>query len=139
MEDPHYKDQIHDLSKKIDSLILGYKIGGLALLFLASLLNLGTNFVIPRFGQIYKDALGPDHPLPPLTDFILSFQTMVTCLALLWPLLGIFAAFRFPKISHVTMILTCLLLIVIAQITLTWLGLYMPMVVISDMGMSDTR
>jgi uncharacterized membrane protein YhaH (DUF805 family) len=130
-------EKIKEVSDKVDSLILGYKSWGLSLLLLTSALNLLATFQISKFGQIYKDVLGPEHPLPFPAKFLLHFTSLVIGLAVLWPTLGIIAVLRFKSISYVTIILSCLLVIVVAQITLTWFGLFMPMQSTTN-GMSDS-
>jgi len=138
MDESYFEERINELSDKINSLILGYKFAALALLFLFSLLNMSATLSISKFRQIFQDALGPDHPLPLLTSFFLEFQTLVTCLVFLWPTLGILAVFRFRKISHTTIAITCLLMVVIAQLALTWFSLFAPMTSLVE-GMSDQR
>jgi len=136
MSDTSVEAKISELSAKVDSLIFGYKVGALALLFLASLFNVGDTFSISHFRQIFQDAL-PGKPLPLLTNFLLEFQTLVTCLAVLWPALGLLSVFIFKKVSTTIIVITGLLIVVILQLALTWLGLFMPMVSLLN-GISDS-
>jgi len=135
MNDLSSDRKINELSDKVDALILGYKTGALVILFMFSLINVADTFSISYFRQVYQDAL-PGRPLPPITNFILGSQSLVTCLALVWPVLGLAAIFIPKKISTTIFFLTLLLFLVLFQIALNWLALFMPMISLVT-GMSN--
>jgi len=128
MSDWSTEDKLIELSAKVHSLTLGYKIFVLAALLLCSLLNLGAALSISSFDQIFKDALGPDHPLPLLTRIVLAGRIPLICFALLGPALGLLAAAKLKKIFHFVIVITFLLMVVIVQLTVTWISLFMPMI-----------
>jgi hypothetical protein len=127
MSDNSVEAKISELSAKVDSFILGHKIGGLAILIAFSIFNLADTFAISRFRQIFADAL-PGAPLPALTVFFLNHQTSVTFLAVLWPILGMVVVAGFKKPSSVMVLLYCFLILVIIQIVLNWTALFTPLV-----------
>jgi hypothetical protein len=125
--DESIEAKITALSAKVDSLILGYKVGGLALLFLFSLFNVGDTFAISHFRQIFADAL-PGKTFPALTNFFLGHQTLVTCVAVLLPALGLVAAFSFRKVSRTMIVTSLLMILVLLQIALNWIALFTPLI-----------
>ena len=44
--------------------------------------------MVPKFEQIYKDALAGSGPLPPLTQFIITARIALAIIDLGWPILG---------------------------------------------------
>jgi hypothetical protein len=116
------------LSDLLTKKIVRSKTEALAALFLFSAINFVVTLVIPKFGQIFRDALGPDYHLAPLTVFFLNSQTFIACLALLWPVLGIILAFKFKNIFLVKTVLVILLIVVVCQVALTLYGLSLGMV-----------
>jgi len=137
MTELDYEKRIEDLSIKVNWLILGYKIGITFLLVLSSLLNLGVAFTIPKFQQIFKDALGPDHPLPILTDCVIFGGSFLPLLALLWPILGIVSTWVSKKVYVTVTVPLFLLTLIVAQFVVTWISLFLPMTTIIT-GMGDT-
>ena len=125
--DESVEEKLGKLSAKVDSLILGFKVGGLAILIAFSLFNLMDSFAISRFRNIFADAL-PGAPLPALTVFFLNNQSFLTCLAVLWPVLGLVVLRIFKRTSVVLVMLTCFLILVILQIVLNWTALFTPLV-----------
>jgi hypothetical protein len=127
MSDLTSESKLNEISAKVDSLVQAYKFGALGLLVIFSLVNVIDTFAISYFRNLFRDALGPDHPLPFLTHLFLDFQALATCLAVLWPILGFLVAFKSKQISPSLFIPTGMLVIVIVQIVLTWIGLLTPM------------
>ena len=137
MSDWTTEDKLSELSAKIHSLVLGYKIFTLAALLLFSLLNLCAALSISNFEIIFKDALGPDHPLPLVTKIVIGGRIPAICLTLLWPVLGFLAVFKLKKIFHFVIAVTFLLMMVITQLAVTWTSLFMPMTSFIT-GMADS-
>src|ERR1700727_1254735 len=62
----------------------------LVILFILGVGNIFLQiFIIPKFEQIYKDAL-PGMQLPPLTEFIITARFALAIIDLGWPILGSF-------------------------------------------------
>jgi len=127
MDDCYYEDQINDLSEQTCALSCGYRVLALCLLIFFSVFNVGDMFMISRFHQLFQNALGPDHPLPFLTCIFLDGQSLVTGLAILWPILGVILALRIKNLGFSVTVLICLLIVVVIQICLTWVGFILPM------------
>jgi len=51
-------------------------------------------FIVPRFEQIFIDALGPDYPLPEITYIIFEARIPLALIGVIWPLVGIMACWR---------------------------------------------
>ena len=91
-------------------------------------------FIVPKFERIYVDALGPDHPLPGITYFIIGARIPLALIALAWPVLAIIAVQRRWRATGWIINLGYLFFFVL--IGLTVIALFMPMV--GDItGMSD--
>jgi len=50
--------------------------------------------IVPKFEQIFRDALGPDYPLPGITLFVLHARIPLTLVGVAWPAAGIGASWR---------------------------------------------
>ena len=50
-------------------------------------------FIVPKFEQIFQDAL-PGKPLPEVTDFIIAARIPLALVALIWPVAGFVAVWR---------------------------------------------
>ncbi|MEI9895402.1 MAG: hypothetical protein WDN28_16310 [Chthoniobacter sp.] len=83
-------------------------------------------FVIPRFEAIFHDMLGPE-PLPPLTAFVLRFQSLWLLLGVAYLLAAFYMAWRYrldgpPASPSVVMIL-----LTAAQVGLIIIALFLPL------------
>jgi len=82
-------------------------------------------FIVPKFEQIYADAL-PGRPLPPITIFVITARIVLAIIALGWPILGAVLVQQ-QKRSAILWnnigIVWCFL-----QIGVTTIALFLPMV-----------
>ncbi len=126
MSDASTEARIRELSAKVDLLIFSYRIGTLAVLFFLSFINVSDSFAITWFHGIYQDAL-PGKPLPPITEFLIHYHALVGGFALLCPVLGTFTALVIKNISASISCTTCIMIVIVLQITITWFFLILPM------------
>jgi type II secretory pathway component PulF len=93
------------------------------------LLSAGNIFlmvaVVPKFEQIYVDALGPDHPLPMVTNLIITWRIAIAILTACWPILGAVLV-RQQKTYAVLFYIGIIAMFLQAGITV--IALFMPMV-----------
>jgi hypothetical protein len=113
-------------SKKVDSMILSYKITGLVFLIFVSIPNMGISITISWYEHLFRGVLGPDAPFPNLTLLVFKNKIALPIAALLWPVLGGFAVYWQRKTSHLTFTLLLLVAIVSFQIASTWFALWLP-------------
>jgi hypothetical protein len=92
-------------------------------------------FIVPKFEQIYQDAL-PGKPLPLVTLFIILHRIAITLFDLAWPILGIYL-FRVQK-NYAILWINVGILFFFLQIGITVIALFMPMIGI-EVGMSDAK
>ena len=91
-------------------------------------------FIVPKFEQIYQDAL-PGMPLPGITVFVIAARFPLALVALMWPIAGIItfqrrkrAAIWIIKLGHLYFFLL---------LGVTVIALFMPMTGGIIVGMSD--
>ena len=90
-------------------------------------------FVVPKFEQIFQDAL-PGKPLPGITLFLIAARIPLALIALAWPMAGIIAVWRRHRAA--IWIVSLGLLFFFALIPITIFALFMPMNT-GITGMSD--
>lgn len=106
----------------------------LGILFgLAGLNSFLMLYIVPKFEEIYQDAL-PGKPLPSATEFILSDRHAIAILVWLWPILCTVLG-RQQK-SYAIYLINLGILWYFLQIGITFHALIMPMVA-TETGMSD--
>ena len=65
--------EFQEKSQKIKGKVIAAMVYPLVVLVIAGLiLTFLLIFIVPKFQQIFKDALGPDHPLPGITLFVIA-------------------------------------------------------------------
>jgi hypothetical protein len=82
-------------------------------------------FIVPKFEQIYADAL-PGKILPPLTQFIITTRIAIAFIDLCWPVLGTFLI-KQKKPSAILWI-NLGLIVTFLQVGITVIALFKPMV-----------
>jgi len=110
----------------------------LVLLFILGGINIFLPLlIVPKFEQIYRDALGPDHVLPGITQFIITARLPLALIALAWPIAGIIAVWKRHRAA--VWIINLGYLFFFASIGLTIIALFMPMVTNITMLLLPTR
>jgi len=89
-------------------------------------------FIVPKFEQIFQDAL-PGRPLPLITQFIISDRILLALIALAWPIAGIIAVWRQHRAAF--WIINLGILFFVALLVVSIIALFMPMVSV-DCGLS---
>ncbi len=65
--------EFQEKSQKIKGKVIAAMVYPIVVLVIAGLiLTFLLIFIVPKFQQIFKDALGPDHPLPGITLFVIA-------------------------------------------------------------------
>jgi type IV pilus assembly protein PilC len=65
--------EFQEKSQKIKGKVIAAMVYPVVVLIIAGLiLTFLLIFIVPKFQQIFKDALGPDHPLPGITLFVIA-------------------------------------------------------------------
>ena len=65
--------EFQEKSQKIKGKVIAAMVYPIVVLVIAGLiLSFLLVFIVPKFQQIFKDALGPDHPLPGITLFVIA-------------------------------------------------------------------
>jgi hypothetical protein len=106
----------------------------LVILFILGVGNIFLQiFIIPKFEQIYKDAL-PGMQLPPLTEFIITARFALAIIDLGWPILGSFLV-RLQK-PYAILWINIGIIWTFLQIIITTIALFKPMISI-ETGISD--
>jgi type II secretory pathway component PulF len=82
-------------------------------------------FIVPRFEQLFQDALGPDHPLPGITNFFIAARIPLALVAIIGSISGIFAYWQ--RYRSVIWILNLGALFLFLLIGVTVIALSMPM------------
>lgn len=82
-------------------------------------------FMIPKFEQIYKDAL-PGRQLPPLTEFIITARFALMIIALGWPILGTLLL-RLQK-PYAILWINIGIIWTFLQFGISFVALFMPMI-----------
>ena len=126
MNEADAKTRINDLSSKVDLLIFSYRVGTLAVLFFISFVNVADTFAITWFRNVYRNDL-PGKPLPPFTEFLLHFQALVGGFAVLCPVVGTVTTLAIKNIAAAIGTTTCVIILIVFQIILTWFFLFLPM------------
>jgi hypothetical protein len=93
-------------------------------------------FVVPKFEQIYQDAL-PEMPLPGITVFIITARFPLALVAFAWPIIGIITVWRRKRAAIWIINLGYLYFFLLIGITV--IALFRPMIMtgIITGGMSD--
>jgi hypothetical protein len=106
----------------------------LVILFLFSALNVLLQlFIIPKFVQIFADAL-PGMPLPGITQFIITARIAFVFVALGWPILGTTLVRR--QKPYAILWINIGIVWTFLQIGITIIALFKPMIGI-ETGISD--
>jgi type II secretory pathway component PulF len=92
-------------------------------------------FIVPKFEQIYQDAL-PGLPLPGVTAFIIAARFPLVFVAIAWSIVGSIAIWRQPR--GAIWIVNLAYLYFIFLIGVTVIALFLPMNGII-VGMSDAH
>jgi hypothetical protein len=119
--------KLGELSAKVDSLVLGYKVTALSILIILSLIDLIQNLTIGQLRISFENAL-PGKPLPSATNFVLNYEFQLIWISLLWPVLGILALTLPKKLPTSILIITCLPILMLLLIAFTWVALHIPLV-----------
>jgi len=82
-------------------------------------------FIVPKFEQIFADAL-PGMPLPGVTEFIISSRIALAFIALGWPIMGIILI-KLQK-PHAILWMGIGATLTFVQIGITVIALFMPMI-----------
>jgi hypothetical protein len=107
----------------------------LAILFLFCAANIFLMlFIVPKFEQIYKDALAGSGPLPPLTAFIIHARSAIALIDLVWPILG--SVLIWQKKPYAILWINLGIIGLFLQVGITVVALFTPMVGYHG-GMSD--
>ena len=116
-------------------MVIGLKWMFVLLILLFSVPNFATSLMIPKFNQIFQDAL-PGKPLPLLTIALTHFSTFFTVLTVALPVLGILNICYGKKLRAWVIGSVVILLFIGLQVVFTWIGCITPMI---DMptGVSD--
>ncbi len=93
-------------------------------------------FIIPKFEQIYADAM-PGKPLPRLTLLLLDSRFPLMAINALWPLAGIVLLMRNHRSTMVWLNLGTLLGFI--ELALVTLALFLPMCDGIIVGMSESQ
>ncbi len=91
-------------------------------------------FIVPKFEQIYQDAI-PGMPLPGITAFIIAARVSLALLALAWPIAGIVAVWQRNRAA--IWIINLGYVYFFPLIGITVIALFMPMTGGIIVGMSD--
>jgi type II secretory pathway component PulF len=91
-------------------------------------------FIVPKFEQIYQDAI-PGMPLPGITAFIIAARIPLALIALAWPIAGIIAIWQ--RHRGAIWIINLGYLYFFPLIGVTVIALFMPMTGGIIVGMSD--
>jgi hypothetical protein len=126
---------VAQLNAKVDEVIFALK-GLLALaLVVLSVPNLCVSLSISKFQEIFQDAL-PGKPLPLLTLSIIHHPLLHHIVVLLLPMAGIIVLAQKRRIRTCTIVTAVLVCVIGAQLFLTWLALFLPIVGL-ETGMSN--
>lgn len=108
----------------------------LVILLLSSALNIFMLFfIVPKFEQIYADAL-PGRILPSITEFIITARIALAVINLSWPILGAILIQR--QKPYAILWINVGIIWSFLQIGITTIALFMPMV--GDItGMSNSN
>ena len=126
MSDSFSDPRIRELSAKVDLLILSYRVGTLAVLFFLSFINVSDSLAINWFRWVYQNAL-PGKPLPSITLFLIQHHALVGGFSLLCPVVGTITALAIKNISTSISLTTCVMIVIVLQIAVSWLFLILPM------------
>jgi hypothetical protein len=110
-------------SRSADRFWAGVGFGVLIVFSAANLILL--LFVVPKFGQIYADAL-PGKPLPPVTDFILAGRLAIVLINVAWLL--VCGYFLHRRNRHSIFLINLATIFNFLQVGTTVIALMMPMV-----------
>ena len=91
-------------------------------------------FIVPKFEQIYQDAI-PGMPLPGITVFIIAARFPLALVALAWPIAGIITVWRRQRAAVWIIKLGYLYFFLLIGVTV--IALFMPMTSGIIIGMSD--
>jgi uncharacterized membrane protein len=92
--------------------------------------------IVSKFEQIYRDALGPDHPLPELTNFVISARIIFAVVTILWPMLG--SVLVRQQKPHSMLYLNVGIIWLFLQFVVTIVALFMPMISL-DTGLGENK
>jgi type II secretory pathway component PulF len=127
------QDELWDSNRKIRR---GIIVGLITLFGVSACCIFLTLFAIPKFEQIFADAL-PGKPLPLLTTFFISARMGFALINLGWPILG---TYLFTKKAPGTVLWINLgILWSILQFGLTVFALFLPMTSDGITGMSEAK
>jgi hypothetical protein len=126
---------IAELSAKVTSLVWTIKWLVTLLILVASVPNFIAAISIPRFQQIFADAL-PGKPLPTLTNFLIAAQGILLFASVGWPIAAIINSCLNRHLKIWAAISIVILGLIALQLIATILGCMMPMQS-GPTGMSD--
>jgi len=70
--------EFQEKSQKIKGKVVSAMVYPLVVLFIAAaILTFLLIFIVPKFAQIFKEALGPNHPLPQITLFVMGCSDLL--------------------------------------------------------------
>lgn len=136
MSAPKPEPSVEELSSKVTSIVWTIKWLVTLLILVASVPNFIAAIAIPKYQQIFADAL-PGKPLPALTNFLNAAQSFLLVASAGWPIATIVNSCfnRHLKIWATVSIL--ILGLVALQLIATVLGCMLPMQSDGITGMSD--
>jgi hypothetical protein len=117
---------VAELAQNVSELVSGMKWLLEALLLLASIPNFFVTLNIPRYRQIFQDAL-PGKPLPLLTEILINHSTFFLLLTLAFPIAGVVIISRGKRARNWLVAGTLLIIAVGAQLALTQFAMFAPM------------
>ena len=135
MSDSKPEPTVAELAQNVGELVSGMKWLLEALLLLASIPNFFVTLSIPRYRQIFQDAL-PGKPLPLMTEILINHPTFFLLLTLALPIAGVVIISRGKRARNWVAAGTLLILAVGAQLALTQFAMFAPMTDLFT-GMSD--
>jgi hypothetical protein len=81
--------------------------------------------IVPKFQEIFSDALGPDHPLPAITNFIIAGRIVFAVVTACWPILGTMLVRQ--QRPHSMLYLNIGIVWMFLQCGMTVIALFMPL------------
>ena len=118
---------VAQLSEKVDEVVFALKCLFALALIVLSVPNFCVSMGISKFQRIFQDAL-PGKPLPLLTLSVINHPLLHHIVVLVLPLIGILVLVQARRIRTCTIVTAVLVCVIGAQLFLTWIAMFMPMI-----------